>query len=131
MDNGRETDAWLRVTSKSYDLVFTHDATGACGRLHLLAYRLDNREDVLRAADLYTEHSIPIENGPGKHPIGQIFFVYVYEPGATGSSCARRATRLSRRTGSRCAGPRRSVPAASVGRVNGRELPHLRDACAG
>src|SRR5262245_13860676 len=27
MDNGRETGAWLRVTSKSYDLVFTQDAT--------------------------------------------------------------------------------------------------------
>jgi catechol 2,3-dioxygenase len=81
MDNGRETGAWLRVTSKSYDLVFTQDATSARGRLHHLAYRLDNREDVLRAADLYTEHGIPIENGPGKHPIGQTFFVYVYEPG--------------------------------------------------
>ena len=61
--------------------VFTEDATAACGRLHHLAYRLDNREDVLRAADLYTEHGIPIENGPGKHAIGQTFFVYVYEPG--------------------------------------------------
>jgi catechol 2,3 dioxygenase len=81
MDDGREAGAWLRVTNKSYDLVFTQDATGARGRLHHLAYRVDNREDVLRAADLYTEHGIPIENGPGKHPIGQTFFVYVYEPG--------------------------------------------------
>lgn len=81
MDDERETGAWLRVTNKSYDLVFTEDATGASGRFHHLAYRLDNREDVLRAADLYTEHGIAIENGPGKHAIGQTFFVYVYEPG--------------------------------------------------
>jgi DNA-binding GntR family transcriptional regulator len=49
MDDDREAGAWLRVTSKSYDLVFTEDATGARGPLHHLAYRLDNGEDVLRA----------------------------------------------------------------------------------
>lgn len=53
----------------------------ARGRLHHLAYRLDNREDVLRDADLFTEHGVAIEHGPGKHAIGQAFFVYVYEPG--------------------------------------------------
>ena len=63
----------------------------------------------------HIEYGIPIENGPGKHPIGQTFFVYVYDPGATGSSYAPRATRLSRRTGSRCAGPRQSALAARRG----------------
>jgi catechol 2,3-dioxygenase len=81
LDNGSEAGAWLRITNKSYDLVYTADATGARGRLHHLAYRVENREDVLRAADLYTEHGIAIENGPGKHPIGQTFFLYAYEPG--------------------------------------------------
>src|SRR5207247_6099539 len=77
MDDGREAGAWLRVTNKSYDLVFTQDATGARGRLHHLAYRLANLEDVLRAADLYTEHGLPIENGPGTHTIGPTFLMSV------------------------------------------------------
>lgn len=81
MDDGVEAGAWLRITSKSYDLVYTADALGAHNRLHHLAFRMDNREDVLRAADLYTENGIKIENGPGKHPIGQTFFLYAYEPG--------------------------------------------------
>ncbi len=81
MDDGRETAAWMRVTSKSYDLVFTADATGARGRLHHLAYRVDNREDLLRTADLYTENGIQIETGPNKHPAGQTFFLYALEPG--------------------------------------------------
>lgn len=81
LDDGTEAGAWLRVTSKSYDVVYTADALKARGRLHHIAYRVDNREDVLRAADLYTENGIKIENGPGKHPIGQTFFLYAYEPG--------------------------------------------------
>ena len=81
MDDGTEAGAWLRITSKSYDLVYTADALGAHNRLHHLAFRVDNREDVLRAADLYTENGIKIENGPGKHPIGQTFYLYTYEPG--------------------------------------------------
>jgi len=81
MDDGRETAAWMRVTSKSYDLVFTADATGTRGRLHHFAYRVDNREDLLRTADLYTEHGIQIETGPNKHPAGQTFFLYALEPG--------------------------------------------------
>ncbi len=81
LDNGLETGAWLRVTNKSYDLVFVADALGAHGRLHHIAFRVDNREDVLRAADLYTENGIAIENGPSKHPTGQTFFLYALEPG--------------------------------------------------
>lgn len=81
MDDGRETAAWMRVTAKSYDLVFTNDATGSRGRLHHLAYRVDNREDLLRTADLYTENGIQIETGPNKHPAGQTFFLYALEPG--------------------------------------------------
>jgi catechol 2,3-dioxygenase len=48
LDDGTEAGAWLRVTSKSYDLVYTADALGAHNRLHHLAFRMDNREDVLR-----------------------------------------------------------------------------------
>lgn len=81
LDNGVEAGAWMRVTSKSYDLVYTSDGLGLQGRLHHVAYRVDNREDVLRAADLYTENGVKIEYAPSKHPIGQTFATYALEPG--------------------------------------------------
>lgn len=76
-----ETGSWLTFTNKAHDLVYTQDATNVAGRLHHLAYWVDNREDVLRAADIFLEHRIFIEAAPSKHAIGQGFFLYGYEPG--------------------------------------------------
>jgi catechol 2,3-dioxygenase len=76
-----EVGAWLSATNKSYDLAFTRDRSNARGRFHHLTYRLDSREDVLRAADILTEAGTAIETGPHKHNIGQTFFLYFYEPG--------------------------------------------------
>ncbi len=80
-DGGAEMGAWLTATNKSYDIAFTRDSTSARGRFHHLTYRMDSREDVLRAADILTERGIHIETGPHKHSIGQTFFLYFYEPG--------------------------------------------------
>jgi catechol 2,3-dioxygenase len=81
LDDGTESGTWLTFTNKAYDVVYTRDATGSTGRFHHLAYYVDNREDVLRAADIYLEHGIPIEFAPGKHAIAQGFFLYAIEPG--------------------------------------------------
>jgi catechol 2,3-dioxygenase len=78
--DGHELGAWLRVTSKAYDLTYTADRAPVGDRLHHLALRVDTREEVLRAADLFAEHGIFIELGPARHDIGGTFFVYVYEP---------------------------------------------------
>jgi catechol 2,3-dioxygenase len=51
------------------------------GRLHHLAFWVDTREEVLRAADVLIEHLVPIEFAPSKHTISQGFFLYVFEPG--------------------------------------------------
>ncbi|HEY7340467.1 MAG TPA: catechol 2,3-dioxygenase [Ktedonobacterales bacterium] len=91
LDDGTQAGAWLTFTNKAYDVVYTRDETGSSGRLHHIAYWVDNREDVLRAADSYLEHGIAIEFAPGKHAIAQGFFLYTREPGgnrieiATGS----------------------------------------------
>ena len=42
---------------------------------------VDNREDVLRAADVLAENGIFIEAGPSKHNNSQGFYLYSYEPG--------------------------------------------------
>lgn len=79
--DGTEDGAWLSVTPLVHDIAYTRDFTGHRGRLHHLAYWLDTREDILRSADILTEHGIFIEAGPAKHNITQAFYLYVYEPG--------------------------------------------------
>jgi catechol 2,3-dioxygenase len=81
MDNGSIAAQWLHFTNKGYDLVYTRDWTGSTGRLHHVAFTPDNREDILRAADICLDAGIFIETGPHKHAIQQTFFLYVYEPG--------------------------------------------------
>ncbi|HEY3614641.1 MAG TPA: VOC family protein [Gaiellales bacterium] len=81
LDDGSEAGVWLASNQKSYDLTYTRDATGARGRLHHIAFFCDQREDVLRAADIFLEAGIVIESGPHKHAIQQTFFLYTYEPG--------------------------------------------------
>jgi catechol 2,3-dioxygenase len=81
LDDGTEAAAWISVTPLVHDIAYTLDATRARGRLHHVAFWVDNREDVLRGADLLLENDIPIETGPSKHAITQAFFVYGFEPG--------------------------------------------------
>lgn len=80
-DGGFEAGAWLSVTQLVHDIAYTRDFSGTRGRLHHTAFWLDNREDVLRAADILTEHDIKIETGPSKHAVTQAFFLYFFEPG--------------------------------------------------
>jgi catechol 2,3-dioxygenase len=81
LDDGAEAGVWLASNQKSYDLTYTRDLTGTRGRLHHIAYFVDQREDVLQAADIFLEHGVVIESGPHKHAIQQTFFLYTYEPG--------------------------------------------------
>jgi len=81
LDDGTEAGAWLSATIAAHELIYTADAYGANGRLHHLAFWVDTREEVLRAADLFLEHGVHIEAAPSKHAIAQGFFLYGYEPG--------------------------------------------------
>ena len=74
---GSPSAVWYHVADKSYDLVYTSDWTGPAGRLHHVAFATDQREDILRAADVMLEAGIHIETGPHKHAIQQTFFLYV------------------------------------------------------
>ena len=81
LNDGSEAGVWLASNQKSYDVTYTRDATGSRGRLHHVAFFVDQREDVLRAADIFLEHGIVMESGPHKHAIQQTFFLYTWEPG--------------------------------------------------
>ncbi len=81
LDDGTEAAAWISVTPLVHDIAYTLDATRSRGRLHHVAFWVDNREDVLRAADVLLENDVFIETGPSKHAVTQAFFLYCYEPG--------------------------------------------------
>jgi catechol 2,3-dioxygenase len=94
MDDGVPSAVWYHVGDKSYDLVYTSDWTGSRGRLHHVAFATDQREDILRAADVMLEAGIHIETGPHKHAIQQTFFLYVYEPGGNRIELCNAGARL-------------------------------------
>ena len=65
----------------THDFAFVPDFSGATARLNHIAYRVDQRLDVERAAEVFMAHDTPIEFGPGIHGIDEITYVYVREPG--------------------------------------------------
>jgi catechol 2,3-dioxygenase len=81
LDDGTESGAWLSLTIAGHELIYVADARRAQGRLHHIAFWVDTREAVLRAADVLIEYRVPIEFAPSKHTISQGFFLYVFEPG--------------------------------------------------
>jgi catechol 2,3-dioxygenase len=81
LDNGAEAGAWMSLTIAAHELIYTADHAGGHGRLHHLAWFVDTREEILRAADLFVDADVPIEAAPAKHAVAQGMFLYVYEPG--------------------------------------------------
>jgi len=94
LDNGRLGGCWFTVNNKSYDIAYAEDHTGHSGRFHHLTYAVDQREDVLRAADIFLENGVHIEAGPHKHAIQGTFFLYVYEPAGNRVEVANAGARL-------------------------------------
>ena len=94
LDSGRLGGCWFTVNNKSYDIAFTEDHSGAKGRFHHITYAVDQREDVLRAADIFLENGVFIETGPHKHAIQGTFFLYVYEPAGNRVEVANAGARL-------------------------------------
>jgi catechol 2,3-dioxygenase len=80
-DDGSEQGAWMSLTIAAHELIYVADHARAAGRLHHLAFFVDTREEVLRAADLFLDADVPIEAAPSKHAVAQGIFLYVYEPG--------------------------------------------------
>ena len=76
-----EVGSWLSPNAVHHELAYVVDKRGTGGRLHHLGLWVDNRDDVLRAADLFREAGVFLEAGPSKHNNSQAFYVYSYEPG--------------------------------------------------
>jgi len=94
LDDGTIAGTWTTFTNKGYDAVWTRDQTQTPGRLHHIAFAVDTRDGILRAADLALEQGVHIETGPHKHAIQQTFFLYVYEPGGNRIELCNAGARL-------------------------------------
>jgi catechol 2,3-dioxygenase len=94
LDSGLVGGCWFTVNNKSYDIAYTRDHTAMRGRFHHVTYAVDQREQVLQAADVFLENGIFIETGPHKHAIQQTFFLYVYEPAGNRIEVANAGARL-------------------------------------
>ena len=70
----------LTTNEKSHDLGLGIDFSSVPGRLHHLAFWVDSADEHLRCADLLMESGTGIEYGPGRHGIGEQFYLYFREP---------------------------------------------------
>jgi catechol 2,3-dioxygenase len=94
LDNGRIGGCWFTINNKTYDLACTEDHSGGTARLHHVTYATDQREDILRAADIFLQNGVHIETGPHKHAIQGTFFLYVWEPAGNRVELANAGARL-------------------------------------
>ena len=94
LDNGRLGGCWFTVNNKTYDLACTEERGGGSGRFHHVTYATDQREDILRAADIFLENGVHIETGPHKHAIQGTFFLYIWEPAGNRVELANSGARL-------------------------------------
>jgi catechol 2,3-dioxygenase len=76
-----EDGAWLSSTIQGHEVIYVRDYPGGRGRLHHVAFWVDSREEVLRAADIMSDAFVPIEAGPSRHLPIQGFYLYTREPG--------------------------------------------------
>ena len=118
LDDDLQRAPGARTTSASCP-----DFSGATGRVNHIAYRVDQRLDVERAAEVFMASGTPIEFGPGIHGIDEITYLYVREPGGIahrdqrrrlgnhdarlGGAGRRRRARAGRRSGRTCRCPSR------------------------
>jgi catechol 2,3-dioxygenase len=94
LDNGRLGGCWFTINNKTYDLACAEEHGGGKARLHHVTYATDQREDILRAADIFLENGVHIETGPHKHAIQGTFFLYVWEPAGNRVELANAGARL-------------------------------------
>jgi catechol 2,3-dioxygenase len=72
--------AMMTLCERAHDMGLLPEPTDLRGRVHHVAFWLDQREDLRTAADVLLENGGHIEFGPGRHGMGEIDYVYFREP---------------------------------------------------
>jgi catechol 2,3-dioxygenase len=65
LDNGWIGCCWFTINTKTYDLAGAEEHWRGAGRLQHVAYATDQREDILRAADIFLKNGVHIERWLG------------------------------------------------------------------
>lgn len=82
LDDLDETPVFAMVSTneQSHDMGVMGDASGRQGRVHHIAYWLEEPAMVYRAADLLLESGVALEFGPGRHGMGENIYLYFRDP---------------------------------------------------
>ncbi|ARM74707.1 VOC family protein [Acidianus manzaensis] len=72
---------WMAVNGTAHDLAISLDPSGVPGRLNHVTFNVDYADDLLRAADAYSDYGLEIVGGPLRHGITDSHSLYVKEPG--------------------------------------------------
>lgn len=77
----REIGAWMSTNNIHHQLAYVTDIGGLHNRMHHFSLWVDDRDEILRAADIFAENGVAMEAGPSKHNNSQAFYIYTIEPG--------------------------------------------------
>ncbi|TRM92166.1 catechol 2,3-dioxygenase, partial [Sulfolobus sp. B1] len=72
---------WGAFNGTAHDMAISLDPSGVPGRLNHLTFNVDYADDILRAADFYSDYGVEIVGGPLRHGITDSHSLYVKEPG--------------------------------------------------
>ena len=72
--------AMTTTGERGHDMAIVPELPGLRGRVNHIAFWLDQRVELYRAADVLVDAGIPIEFGPGRHGLGEQEYLYFREP---------------------------------------------------
>jgi catechol 2,3-dioxygenase len=80
-DPDRMIFAMMSTNEQAHDLALLRDQNKGSGRVHHIAFWVDQIDDLRRGVDALFESGTPIEYGPGRHGQGENSYLYFREPG--------------------------------------------------
>jgi catechol 2,3-dioxygenase len=72
--------AMLTTVHLAHDMALVLDQPGLTSRINHVAFWVDQREELLRVAEVLIDAGVPIEYGPGRHGMGEQDYLYIREP---------------------------------------------------
>ena len=81
---------WMTCGMKAHDIAFVKYPEP--GKLHHLAFELENWQAVGHAADIITRYEISVDIGPTRHGITRGQTIYFFDPSGNAAKCSPAAT---------------------------------------
>lgn len=78
--DGKKVFAMTTTGERGHDMAMVPELPGLKGRVNHIAFWLDQRVELHRAAEVLLDAGVHIEFGPGRHGLGEQEFLYIREP---------------------------------------------------